>query len=653
MGSKFTNTQIHGYPLMRLLFSILYIVLPLFAISAQDNLSTKNRRAAELYQESENYMVRRQYNQVISLLNQAVSRDSDFAEAHFRLGQAHKAQSNKEKALFHFDQVLRMQGSNAKFSAAWFQKGDLLFKYMQYEEAIAALEYYEKLAPKGEHIKENKTLLASAKFAKEAIQNPVNFDPKPLSNVVNAFALQYFPVLTADEQTLFFTARNGNARGDDEDIFVSQKNQFGEWGRPESISPTINTIYNEGTCTITGDGRTMIFTACEGRSGYGSCDLYISFKVGNQWTKPENLGPNINTSHWESQPSLSADGRRLYFVSNRPGGLGLRDIYYSDRYSNGQWAPAKNLGAPINTEADEVSPFIHANGEILFFSSNGHPGFGGYDLFYSTLEKSKFSLPVNLGYPINTSEDQVSLFITASGTQAYYANEKKEGNIYVESKLYTFPLPPQLQVVRSVNFVKGKVVDAITQKPITAQIELIDLETDELASVVSSDSISGEYLITLSKGSEYALYISKGGYLFDSRYFSYQEGDDVNPVMADILLHKIERGKSVNLNNLFFDFDKFELRDKSKTELNKIISFLHAYPELKIEIEGHTDNVGSDEYNLNLSKQRALSVYTYLLKSGIPEQRLSFKGYGKNNPIADNDSEAGRQSNRRIAFKIL
>lgn len=638
------------------IFALFFVLLTTlgFNSQAQQELGTKNKRAADLYIESENYVIRRQYPQAISLLNQALNRDYQFVEAHLRLGTCYKAVEDKAGAIKHFTEVIKLKPEDPRYSMAYFVLAEISIKEGKYDEAIELLNQHQKIAPKGNLLDEGARMIQNAQFAKQAINNPVEFNPQPLSSKVNIFQLQYFPVLTADEKTLFFTARNGNARTDDEDIFISTKDAFGEWTTPESISRNINTRFNEGTCSISADGRMMIFTACEGRQGYGSCDLYVTYKIGEEWSVPNNLGPNINSPQWDSQPSLSADGNTLYFVSNRPGGKGSRDIYVSYRNEAGDWTMAQNLGEPINTSSDEVSPFIHANGLTFFFASNGHPGFGGFDLFSTEIKADNtWGAIKNLGYPINTSEDQVSLFIAASGTTAYYANERKQGNQYIDSKIYSFELPLQLQVTRGVNYVKGRVVDAITQKPIVATVELYDLETDELSSRVKSDSLTGEYLITLTKGSEYALYVNKNGYLFDSRYFSFQEDDSVNPELADILLNKINRGESVNLNNIFFDFDKFVLREKSKTELKKIISFLNAYPDIKIEIEGHTDNVGSAQYNLELSRNRALSVYEYLMENNVADNRVYYKGYGMEKPIAINETEEGRQLNRRIAFKIL
>lgn len=637
---------------MRLPILIAFIFLLAYPGRGQE-LSTRNKKAAELYKESEAYMIRRQYKQAIDLLGQAVNRDFGFTEAHLRLADAYKLYGDAASALKYYEEVIKQKPAQSAYASAYLSKASLLKGPAFFDEVISLAETYLSLLPESRDAPLARRLADNARFAKEAIKNPLDFTPRPLPAVVNSFDLQYFPVLTADENTLFFTARNTDGPNNDEDIFISEKLPSGDFRPPQSISWRINTRYNEGTCSISADGRMMIFTACEGRKGFGSCDLYFTYKNGDEWSIPENLGPQINTQYWESQPSLSADGNVLFFVSNRPAGKGGRDIYMSRRDEEGKWGPAENLGEPVNTSGDEVSPFIHANGLTLFFSSNEHPGFGGYDLFSSEWKKTTWSMPRNLGYPINNEEDQVSLFISASGKTGYYSNEKKRGNVYVESKLYMFDVPPEIQVERAVSYVKGRVVDALTGAPIPAAVELYDLNTEERSARVFTDSLTGEYMITLTEGAEYALYVSRDGYLFDSRNFTVDDKEDLNLVLEDILLNRIEKGKSVNLNNLFFDFDAYTLREKSKTELKKIVAFLERYPDLRIEVEGHTDNVGDADYNQNLSLNRAKAVFDFLQSAGIPANRLEAKGYGMSRPIASNATESGRQQNRRIAFKIL
>jgi outer membrane protein OmpA-like peptidoglycan-associated protein len=460
--------------------------------------------------------------------------------------------------------------------------------------------------------------------------------------------------LTADQQELIFTRRLGPGGNDDEDLVVSKKISNGSWSMPSSISPNINSELNEGTCAISADGRKLIFTSCVGREGFGSCDLFESTKIGEVWSQPKNLGINVNSAEWESQPSLSADGRTLYFVSDRRGGLGRRDIWVSTLNEKGQWTKAKNAGKPINTVYDEISPFIHVNNRTLYFASNGLAGFGGYDIFYTERDTSAgWTSPVNMGSPINTHEDQFSLFITADGKKGYYSHEEPRPAGYSVSFIYEIEIPEDQQVKFKSNYVKGIVRDKATKKPLLAKIELINLKGNETESLVESDSLSGKYLMILTQGAEYALYVNKPGYLFKSLNFNYSEVRDFQPITLDIELERVTEGTIAILQNIFFDVDKYELKEKSKTELQKISRFLNDNPTVRVEIGGHTDNVGAIGYNKQLSEKRAQSVYQYLISNGIDAKRLIPKGYGPEKPVSTNETEDGRQANRRIEFKIV
>ncbi|MEQ8423198.1 MAG: OmpA family protein, partial [Cyclobacteriaceae bacterium] len=427
-----------------------------------------------------------------------------------------------------------------------------------------------------------------------------------MGDTVNRFGLQYFPVLTADEQELIFTRRMGPGPDDDEDLVVSKKDTNGRWTIPVSISSNINSRFNEGTCTISADGRTLIFTSCIGRRGYGNCDLFYSRKVGGEWSVPVNIGPEINSSAWESQPSLSADGRILYFISDRREGVGGRDIYFSQKDNEGRWSPAENMGQPINTPFDEISPFIHVNGRTLFYATNGKPGYGGFDIFKAELSDGKWEMPQNFGSPVNDHEDQFSLFISADGTRGYYSHE--DGTRENSARLFEMNIPKELQIEYRSNFVKGVVRDKKTSEPLQSRVELFDLKKDELISVVESDSVTGEYLMVLTTGSDYALYVTAPDYLFQSLNFNYESNLNPEPVVIDILLDKTDAGATAVLNNIFFDFDKYELKERSLTELNKVIRFLKEKPVIKVEIGGHTDSDGAAAYNKQLSLKRAQSV---------------------------------------------
>lgn len=623
------------------------------AQSRQQEYSVRSKKAIRLFEESENYFIRRQYGHAVRLLQEALEKEEDFIEAHVRLGAIYRAVGEFDRALFHLEQAGSLSEGEAD-AQTLFSLGELYWQLGKYEQAAEQMKKFLSLEPRQKalvSIAEN--IVADAAFALEQIKNPLPFNPEPLPDQVNAATLQYFPVLTVDQQNLIFTRRLTSGPQDDEDLVLSRRDAQGNWQAPESISTSINTEGNEGTSTISADGRTIIFTSCRGRNGYGSCDLYISYRNGKEWSEPENLGPVINSAAWESQPSLSADGRTLYFVSNRPGGAGKNDIYVSHQEETGKWQVPENVGKTINTPFDEVSPFIHANSQTLYFSSNGRRGMGGYDLFVTEKQQESWQEPRNLGYPINNHEDQVSLFVTADGEEGYYAYEEKGGGVEDRSLLYRFEIPEAVRVRNRSNYVSGKVFNAQTKEPIGAEVTLFDIVEEKVVSRVSSDSVGGEYYIVLTEGSEYALYVNKPGFLFKSMAFNYGKNNTLDPIAIDIYLEPIRAGISTTLNNIFFETDEYQLQPKSETELERVVQFLRENPKVAIEISGHTDNVGNADYNQQLSQKRAMAVYDYLIKAGIPAARLKARGYGQSQPLAPNDTEENRQKNRRIEFSIL
>ena len=619
--------------------------------------STKSKKAIQYYEQSTNFFIRRQYGPALELLEYALKKDKNFAEAHLRVGKIYYAVNNEDQAKFHLQKAVKERYDDPRFTDAHLLLANLQFGDGEYDDAQELLQHLLKIPRLPKVIKDDaRSLLANIEYTQQEINNPLPYRPEPVGGRVNQFPLQYFPVLTVDQQTMIFTGRRGTSPQYDEDIYVSQRNSDGVWEAPTPISENINTPRNEGTCTVSADGRTLIFTACEDRTGLGSCDLYITRRTGDRWSRPENLGRNVNSRSWESQPSLSADGRTLYFVSDRKGGAGRRDIYVTQRQGDSTWMPAQNLGPTINTARDEVSPFIHVNGQTLYFASNGRPGFGGFDLYVTEQQANQWSEPKNLGYPINTYQDQASLFITADGRDGYYSNELNQDNNAVRSEIYQFELPEQIRVKYRSSYVQGTVYNAITKEPLKANIELVDLTKKAQISKVASDSITGHYLMVLTEGADYGLYVEKKQFLFKSLTFNYatQEDSEVpQPVTVDVYLDPVEKGKETVLNNIFFDTDKYEIKERSEPELQKVIVFLQENPSIRITINGHTDNVGTADYNQQLSANRAKAVHDYLVNAGIATDRLAYQGLGQGQPIADNGSEEGRQKNRRIAFEIL
>jgi len=630
--------------LLTLLFSG-YVVSLSFSQTPDVPLS---RRGKDMFDKAQKAWQARQLNEAMVLFEKVEETDPNNAEVHLRLAQIYELQKKTELTRKQFSRFVALKPSDPQASSAYQWLGSNYFRAEKYDSALV---YFEKALalspPKSGLARLARKSSASARFAQKALQNPMKVHKRSMGDTVNFLNSQFFPVMTADDETLIFTGLTENR---DENIYVTHRIPGG-WDVPEEISKSINTSNNEGTCSISADGRTLVLTACNRPDSYGGCDLYISHKQGNDWSTPQNVGENINSRNWESQPSLSADGRMLYFASDRRGGLGKSDIWVSVLKDKGQWSDPKNLGSLINTPDDENAPFIHANGRTLFYASNGLTGMGGFDIFLSEKADTTWTAPKNIGYPINTQADQVGLFISANGKKGYYtddSSEKSQGR----SLLYTFDLPDSLQnLVTPTRYAKGKVFDKQTNKPLASSIELYDLKSQEKVAEFSSDPQNGNFLAVLNKGSEYAFYVSKSGYLFKSLTFSVT--DSASSVNLDIPLEAIEKDRIEVLNNIFFNTGEYALDDKSKVELNRMVDFLKNNQTINIEISGHTDDVGSEATNLELSKKRAQSVLDYLQKSGIGPTRLTAKGFGKTKPVAKNDSEENRRKNRRIEWRVL
>lgn len=617
--------------------------------------STKSKKAIQYYEQSTNFFIRRQYGPAIELLAYSIKKDGDFAEAHLRLGKIYYALKDPNQAKGHLKKAVKEQPDNPRFTDGHLLLANLYFGDGEYQEARQLINDLLKIPRLPKVIADDaRHLLANIEFTEREIGNPLPYQPEAVAGV-NRLAMQYFPVLTVDQQSMIFTGRRGSSPQYDEDIYTSQRDEGGNWQEPVLLSENITTPRNEGTCTVSADGRTLIFTACEDRRGRGSCDLFITRRTGDRWSRPESLGPGVNGRSWESQPALSADGRTLYFVSDRPGGQGLRDIYVS-QWQDSTWAPAHNVGPEINSARDDVSPFIHANGQTLYFASNGRPGFGGFDLYVTEQAEANWSEPKNLGYPINTAQDQASLFITADGRFGYYSNEQNSENHSVRSEIYRFELPEAIRVTHRSSYVRGTVYDAQTKQPLAATVELVDRAQERHLSRVASDSLTGRYLMVLTEGADYALYVDKPNYLFKSMAFDYavSTGETaLEPITVDIYLEPIEKGRETVLNNIFFETDKYVIKSASEPELQKVVTFLRENPAVRVAINGHTDNVGTTEHNDTLSTDRAQAVYDYLKEHGVEADRLAYRGYGSQRPITENDTATGRQKNRRIAFEIL
>jgi outer membrane protein OmpA-like peptidoglycan-associated protein len=560
---------------------------------------------------------------------------------------------------------------------------------MQWDNALTA--YMAYLPALNKKANDNRMLIIDlnkkideCKTGKDLVSHPERVFIDNLGCVVNSKYPDYGVLISADENMMIFTSRKDNSTGgkmDDfggffEDLYVSYFNN-GAWSAPVNMGRPINTEDHDATAGLSPDGQTLyIYRSGRGDGG----DLYECHQDGALWTKPEHMGKNINTSYHESTVSLSYDGKRLYFVSDKPGGLGDRDIYYCDLDAKGKWGPPINVGAPINTMYAEEGVFIHPDGKTMYFSSQGHKTMGGFDIFKSTLVDGKWTEPVNLGYPINNPDDDVFFVISGSGRHGYYASLKGDGcgekdilkitflgpekpfALNAEDNLLagvTAPIKERVVAPRmeiksaALTILKGVITDALTGKPLEATIDLIDNQRNEIIASFKSNSATGKYLVSLPAGKNYGISVRADKYLFHSENFDIPNAAAFQEVTKDIALNNLSVGTKIVLRNIFFDFDKSTLRPESTNELERLTKLLNDVPTLKIEISGHTDNKGAADYNQRLSESRAKAVVDYLVGKGIAADRLQFKGYGLTQPIAGNDTDEGRQLNRRTEFKVL
>jgi len=622
-------------------------------------LDQARRKAQKAYELAVEYSMGARYDQALEQLDKALKLEPRLLEAIIQQAAVYYDTQQYERAQAGFQQALDLAPEYDPF--VWYQAALSAYRARRFNEAVPFFEGFLERASARDRLRKRATeYLEQCRFAARAIANPVPFAPQNLGPAINSEAPEYLPALSADGQTLIYT-RVVNRQ---EDFFYSRKDHSGQW-TPSKPLEEINTPQNEGAQSLSADGRLLFFTACNRRDGYGSCDLYFSERVGERWTKPRNVGPPINTRAWESQPALSADGRTLFFAARREGGLGAIDIWKATRLPDGNWSEPENLGAPINTAKDDQAPFIHPDGQTLYFISDGHPGMGESDIYLARRQADgSWGEPQNLGYPINTTQVEATLIVSLDGKIAYYASDRLQPEsspgVARNPDLYAFPLHENARPL-PVTYVKGIVTDAATGDPIEARAEIFNLEDGKQVAGTFSTPEEGSFLLVLPAGRDYALNIGKEGYLFHSENFALRERPQLDePYRLDVALSPIpvsesipKPDKPVVLRNVFFNTGSADLLPASRLELDRLASLLDGNPELRVRINGHTDDVGSEADNLRLSEDRARAVYDYLVDAGISADRLRFKGFGETVPLAPNDSPENRRLNRRTEFEIL
>lgn len=625
------------------------------------------------------------YKDAIPYLDKAIDKDPEFTDAYIIKGDFAARLGWNEMAIESYKKALEIQPVISSSGYEYYDLAVLEWSTGKYADALKHGQKYltfEKNNP--DFVNDIEWLIVNCEFAIDAIKNPVPFEPKNIGAGVNSEAPEYFPTLTVDQTQLLYTRRVTTRNGyQHEDFYVSTDNH-GYWDTGEPMPPNINTPNNEGAPTFAPDGRTLIFVGCtdprygygEGRRGYGSCDLFVTEKVGDKWLDPINLPGAVNSRNWETQPSLSSDGKTLYFIRGNvksSGGRNKRngDIYVSRKAADGSWGKPVKLPDNINTNASEASVLIHPDGKTLYFASNGHVGMGGYDLYMTTLQPDgSWSDPKNLGYPINTSGDEHSLLVYSNGEIAIFGSDREGGLGHLD--LYSFEMPESIRPTRTI-YMTGTVFDVETNEKLEAEFSLKDLETGQEVVHSYSDRQNGSFLVSLPVNHDYALFVKKPGYNNYSINFNLTVPENsTEPYHQDVPLEPIHSTKPVELANVFFDLGSARLRKESHTELNELVAWLNQNPEIKIELQGHTDAQGDADDNMTLSNNRAKAVMDYLIEQGIAAERLTAKGYGETSPnttifkgeettltetfiesLSPADQKAAHQLNRRTMYKVI
>lgn len=644
----------------------LMLVLNSMLLFSQKDFEVKFKKSEETLRE-------KKYDKALAMYLELYNSDSSNANLAHKVGYCYlQSIGRKEKAVSYLEKAVKSIGVDYKDHdpaerraplLAWKLLADAYHIDSQFDKAVATYNVYRR-EMKQNHKKDKANeeeadrRIQMCYTAKELMKVPVKLKVENMGKSVNSKYADYSPVLTADGNTMIFTSRRDGGVGNDtyddgkyfEDIYITDYVN-GKWTEAKNIGPPINTEGNDATVGITIDGQNILIY----KDDNGDGNIYRTHLNGDTWSEPEKLNANINSKYWEPSAFITADGNTMYFVSDRPGGYGGRDIYKSNLMDDGQWGKAINLGSKINTKYDEDGPFLHPDGITLFFSSTGHQTMGGFDIFYSTMsENGDWQEPVNVGFPVNSPDDDVFYVVSPDKTKAYYSSYKEGGVGEKDNYMITFLDQKQ----EPLTLLKGEVKDQAGKVPKNIVITVTDNETGRLVGVYRTNSKTGQYVMILTPGKNYNLVYEAEGFMFYSENRDIPKNTNYYEIYRPVLLPPLIVGSKVVLNNIFFDFDKATLRATSNVELRNLVRFMNKYPAVSVEISGYTDSKGTEEYNMKLSQNRAQAVVAYLLGKGIASDRMTAKGYGEKNPDAANqkpdgsDDPAGRQLNRRVELKI-
>jgi outer membrane protein OmpA-like peptidoglycan-associated protein len=631
------------------IFLLLFICSAfLFQSKAQDSYRSLKSEANEYFRIEE-------YANALPLYLKMDSLKADDSEVNYRIGLCYFKSSYKLKGLKYFEHAKRLMHKHHDMDL---MLAKLYHLHHDFDKAIEFYGHHKKYvhANRPEGIKDLHLIdnyIAQCENAKEFVSHPLDYEIVNLGANINTPFSDYAPVISADETMLIFTSKRNTTTGggvDDnnyyfEDVYVSYKDSVGAWGLAKGIGKPINTNDHDACIGLSPDGQKLFIYRSTRKHAE---DIFVTDLEGATWKEPVKLGTNVNTGHWESHASITADEQTLYFTSSKPGGKGGKDIFVSKRLPNGEWGPPVDLSEKVNTEFDEDGPFIHPDGKTLFFSSMGHKSMGGYDIFKTVYDEDSqtWSEPENVGYPLNTADDDLFLVWSADGTRAYFSSIRPDS--YGEKDIY---MAKKKEVSNFVVVLKGKVLDKKTKKAVAATITVHNLTTNQMVGVFNSNSATGKYVVVLPVGKDFSVTAEAPGYVFHSEHVDVPKPDAFVEIDKLIELEPIgTKDKVATLSNVFFDYDRATLRPQSKNELDKLVKLLKENKDLNVEIAAHTDSVANDIYNMHLSNERAKSVVAYLVENGIDSTKLLPIGYGEDFSKASNSTADGRQLNRRSEF---
>jgi len=637
-------------------FLLIFQSFQLLAQDKEDPCPLSEVKKAKKYYNEAIDVVRSNRNEARMLLGKALEIDPEFARANYMIADLLiKGKKAKEAEPY----LLKVATLCPDLDPmVFFRLGSIAFGEKRFAECNKFLQKFLDSDYKKEKERNEATdMFASASFFLEGFSKPVPFDPKPLQAICTA-ADEYLPIITPDNKYAYFTrstfeVQKGLTSEPKRIERFSVSNGLGENNFEKGVPMTtpFNKNNNEGGATLSADNKNMYFTICKNDGGdLLNCDIWYSYFSKGVWAEIKNAGIAINGKNtWESQPSLSSDGKTLYFASSREGGFGELDIWKSIKDAKGNWAPPENLGPEINTKGSEKSPFFHSDGKTLYFSSTGHQGFGGYDIYFSKLEEDNvWQKPKNIGFPINSEKDDLGFFVSTDGKSGYFASDKIKG--VGGWDIYSFPLYKEARPERVV-FVSGELRNEKNEVITDAQVEIKNTRTKEVKNI-DVDSLTGKYVAVVAFNDDQLITVKKEGKAFTSQYLSTTDTTLNIPKKLDIKMEEIKVGKAYKINNINFGTNSYLINKSTLDIVEELTTYLKENPTIKIAIHGHTDNVGDASSNLKLSNDRAKIVQDLLILSDINAERLSFKGFGATKPIAPNTNEKGRALNRRTEFLI-